>query len=345
MSTLISVVNKKKPRTMPGLDVSFTRKRLIRSILCNIRSTPVELIIDASRSLLDDHAGRDDIRSAHGPGCCSEGNVVASEVGVVIFAKHRPAAQKHPFEATTEGPTGPVVVRGLGAEWDRYGAEDGVDGLRPGAAALDVAQHRRNEQVTNAASEGEDVLGPGLRRKSTDGRTWKRRRNYVPAVDVAEVEHALHADHPFRTKLIVATDLGATNHVAALARAEIGAQGNAGDVANTTLVGPGTAAADVATNVTAGPVVGHNRGGHRRSGIVGRHIRGAGGDGDGDGDGDAQCNHSDRTSQKFVHVRPKISIVNSQRGSTMPGLYRSRRKMLSPKCNIRKPSDTLAGLS
>ena len=42
------------------------------------------------------------------------------------------------------------------------------------------------------------------------------------AVNVAEVEHALDANHPVPCELIVATDLGAADEVATLARAVVG---------------------------------------------------------------------------------------------------------------------------
>src|SRR5450631_2966133 len=86
---------------------------------------------------------------------------------------------------------------------------------RPGAAALDIAEHLRSEQVADAAGCGEDVLC-SIRRGER-----RERRQDMRAVEIAEVEHALHAHHPIPCELIVATDLGATDDIAALARAEV----------------------------------------------------------------------------------------------------------------------------
>src|ERR1700748_2141886 len=81
------------------------------------------------------------------------------------------------------------------------------------------------------------------------------------AVDVAKVEHALPADTPFSGELVVAADLAATNHVAAVTRAEtvVGNDRRTANLGDLGLVGMRPTAADVAADITAGPAVDHRR--------------------------------------------------------------------------------------
>src|ERR1700730_9865278 len=179
---------------------------------------------------------------------------------------------------------------------------------RPSAAALDVAEQLRSEQVANAASRGEDVLR-SIRRGER-----RERRVDVAFADIAEVEHALHADHPIAGELIVATDLGATDHVAAIAGAEIIRRNDCNAVyeADAALIGPGPATTDVAADVTAGPVVGHDGRHHRRLGVGPRSQVG------GRDRADAAKTKYDTCSKSQLKMTTHVNLLTSNGNSIQP---------------------------
>src|SRR5205085_11646021 len=99
--------------------------------------------------------GRDDIRSADSGGPSDEGDVLASEVHVVVFAEHPPAGSEHPFQAAADGPAEAIdVVGAFGQEGGRDGAGEGMVLSGPGGAAREVSKHLRSEQVADAAGGG-----------------------------------------------------------------------------------------------------------------------------------------------------------------------------------------------
>src|SRR5882757_10441983 len=134
----------KGPAQVPA---QFRERSQLRSVLRNNGSTPVELVVYANQRLLDGQTGRDDIRSADSGGVSDEGDVLALEVHVVVFAEHRPAGSEHPFEAAADGPAEAIdVVGAFGQEGGRDGADEVMVLISPGRAALDVAENLRSEQ-------------------------------------------------------------------------------------------------------------------------------------------------------------------------------------------------------
>jgi hypothetical protein len=148
-----------------------------------------------------------------------------------------------------DGPALPILASGKFGQRSRPGAEVvGID-AGPGAAAFDITQNLRREQVTHAAGDGEHVFGPGLRE---EGREC---RKDLAAADVAKVEHALDAEHKIAGELIVAADLGAADYAGAFARAEVCRRRHRNATENDTgpgLVDPGPTTANISADVACG---------------------------------------------------------------------------------------------
>src|SRR6201999_531881 len=136
-----------------------------------------------------------------------------SEVHVVVFAEHRPAGSKHPFEAAADGPAEAIDAiagsdaadaGGFGQEGSRNGADELMVLIGPGAAALDVGKNLRSEQVADATGRGDGVVDAVVRDERTDREARERRRDDMRAAEVAGVSHGLYANHPVAGELIIA---------------------------------------------------------------------------------------------------------------------------------------------
>ena len=125
---------------------------------------------------------------------------------IIPLREYRPIGRKHVFGADANGHSGQGVAGGLGesAAWLVHG----VAILRERHAALCVTEELRRPEIADPAGRGADgseVVGLREGREVREG---------MPAVDVAEVEHALHAEHEVLAGQEVTTGLNAADDAA-----------------------------------------------------------------------------------------------------------------------------------
>jgi hypothetical protein len=180
-----------------------------KSVFRDDRPVPVEFVIQADQGGLrgrfhvQDFAGRN--QAGNGvevlPGCVLDPDIV-------VFREYRPVWRKHPFGAGADGHSGQGEAGGLRESAARL--EYLISFAQERHAELAIAKKRRREQVAKPAGRGDHGLETvGLRER-------REVRQGMPAVDAAEVELTLHANHQIAADLEVAAGLTAADEAAVI---------------------------------------------------------------------------------------------------------------------------------
>src|SRR5712691_1646722 len=209
------------------------------------RATPVEAIVDASlnRMLVIAEAGSNEDGRAAG----QEGG--AAEVVILVFNLGGPAGREHVFEASADGVA--VTMVAVGGESRRHasGGHADVVAVLPGITALGVKQRRTPGVADPAGDRSKLVVARG------DQEAAREQHASVAAAEPAVL--GFDTEDPGGGELIIEAALHAAEETAIVAAQAVVARERA---------------ADVATDVEAGPVV-DRRAVSRRLGVgTSRHI-------------------------------------------------------------------------